>query len=211
MALRKCTARPRFEIPLKTYGVFFVSKLDDDVSLSRSVLSCVWASSRIMATQSRCHVTRQSDVVPRNRVVIFQNVDESFGDLKGHGVQDDGPLAAPDLGLDNEDHSSHSARFLKRAALKAEALSAMAARTCTVRGFTVRGVEKGPPSPLRGYGATASASSDVSSLACRAVARSHFKRAEAGGPDRDRTGDLLNAIQARSQLRYRPTLVKKSS
>src|SRR5215510_2573337 len=27
----------------------------------------------------------------------------------------------------------------------------------------------------------------------------------AGGPDRDRTGDLLNAIQARSQLRYRPT------
>src|SRR4029453_8389303 len=31
---------------------------------------------------------------------------------------------------------------------------------------------------------------------------SHCK---AGGPDRDRTGDLLNAIQARSQLRYRPT------
>ena len=28
---------------------------------------------------------------------------------------------------------------------------------------------------------------------------------KAGGPDRDRTGDLLNAIQARSQLRYRPT------
>src|SRR4051812_1011217 len=28
--------------------------------------------------------------------------------------------------------------------------------------------------------------------------------AEVGGPDRDRTGDLLNAIQARSQLRYRP-------
>ena len=29
---------------------------------------------------------------------------------------------------------------------------------------------------------------------------------EVGGPDRDRTGDLLNAIQARSQLRYRPIL-----
>ena len=28
-----------------------------------------------------------------------------------------------------------------------------------------------------------------------------------GGPDRDRTGDLLNAIQARSQLRHWPTLV----
>jgi hypothetical protein len=26
-----------------------------------------------------------------------------------------------------------------------------------------------------------------------------------GGPDRDRTGDLMNAIHARSQLRYRPT------
>jgi hypothetical protein len=25
-----------------------------------------------------------------------------------------------------------------------------------------------------------------------------------GGPDRDRTGDLLNAIQARSQLRHGP-------
>ena len=26
-----------------------------------------------------------------------------------------------------------------------------------------------------------------------------------GGPDRDRTGDLMNAIHARSQLRYWPT------
>ena len=32
-------------------------------------------------------------------------------------------------------------------------------------------------------------------------------RAKVGGPDRDRTGDLLNAIQARSQLRYRPSVV----
>ena len=32
-----------------------------------------------------------------------------------------------------------------------------------------------------------------------------------GGPDRDRTGDLLNAIQARSQLRYRPTLERTSN
>ena len=31
--------------------------------------------------------------------------------------------------------------------------------------------------------------------------------ADDGGPDRDRTGDLLNAIQARSQLRHRPTYV----
>jgi hypothetical protein len=29
---------------------------------------------------------------------------------------------------------------------------------------------------------------------------------EGGGPDRDRTGDLVNAIHARSQLRYWPTL-----
>ena len=28
-----------------------------------------------------------------------------------------------------------------------------------------------------------------------------------GGPDRDRTDDLLHAMQARSQLRYRPLLV----
>ena len=30
-------------------------------------------------------------------------------------------------------------------------------------------------------------------------------RAKDGGPDRDRTGDLMNAIHARSQLRYWPT------
>ena len=32
------------------------------------------------------------------------------------------------------------------------------------------------------------------------------QRAKDGGPDRDRTGDLMNAIHARSQLRYWPTL-----
>ena len=35
-------------------------------------------------------------------------------------------------------------------------------------------------------------------------AEARRRRAKDGGPDRDRTGDLLNAIQARSQLRYRP-------
>ena len=44
----------------------------------------------------------------------------------------------------------------------------------------------------------------IGSLVYRAEARLRFGRAKAGGPDRDRTGDLLNAIQARSQLRYRP-------
>ena len=38
--------------------------------------------------------------------------------------------------------------------------------------------------------------------ACRAEARR--SRAKAGGPDRDRTGDLVNAIHARSQLRHWP-------
>src|SRR3954468_6934333 len=41
-------------------------------------------------------------------------------------------------------------------------------------------------------------------LVYRAEARR--RRAKDGGPDRDRTGDLMNAIHARSQLRYRPTL-----
>ena len=31
-----------------------------------------------------------------------------------------------------------------------------------------------------------------------------------GGPDRDRTGDLFHAMEARSQLRHRPTLRKDS-
>jgi hypothetical protein len=32
-----------------------------------------------------------------------------------------------------------------------------------------------------------------------------------GGPDRDRTGDLFHAMEARSQLRHRPTLRKDFS
>ena len=36
-------------------------------------------------------------------------------------------------------------------------------------------------------------------------ARADLRRAKGGGPDRDRTGDLMNAIHARSQLRYWPT------
>jgi hypothetical protein len=42
-----------------------------------------------------------------------------------------------------------------------------------------------------------------SRLVYRAEARR--RRAKDGGPDRDRTGDLMNAIHARSQLRYWPT------
>ena len=36
-------------------------------------------------------------------------------------------------------------------------------------------------------------------------------RAKAGGPDRDRTGDLVNAIHARSQLRHWPIRVRNNS
>ena len=49
---------------------------------------------------------------------------------------------------------------------------------------------------------------------CRQWHRELFRRkretceGEVGGPDRDRTGDLLNAIQARSQLRYRPLFLR---
>ena len=32
-----------------------------------------------------------------------------------------------------------------------------------------------------------------------------------GGPDRDRTDDLFHAMEARSQLRHRPTLGKADS
>src|SRR3954469_12331854 len=58
---------------------------------------------------------------------------------------------------------------------------------------------------LRGWAATARHPSPVKPrLVYRAEARR--RRAKDGGPDRDRTGDLMNAIHARSQLRYRPTL-----
>jgi hypothetical protein len=46
--------------------------------------------------------------------------------------------------------------------------------------------------------------SPAGKLAWLAIRSSPEGRAKDGGPDRDRTGDLLNAIQARSQLRYRP-------
>jgi hypothetical protein len=45
----------------------------------------------------------------------------------------------------------------------------------------------------------------------RTQQRSARPKTKVGGPDRDRTGDLLNAIQARSQLRYRPTREERPS
>ena len=57
---------------------------------------------------------------------------------------------------------------------------------------------------LRRFAATARQPSPVGKLAGLPSRSSPEGRAKAGGPDRDRTGDLLNAIQARSQLRYRP-------
>ena len=56
---------------------------------------------------------------------------------------------------------------------------------------------------LRNYGATAfalRAACVVGYLACRAETR----RAKAGGAERDRTADLVNAIHALSQLSYGP-------
>ena len=32
-----------------------------------------------------------------------------------------------------------------------------------------------------------------------------------GGPDRDRTGDLFHAMEARSQLRHRPTFLRDAT
>ena len=60
---------------------------------------------------------------------------------------------------------------------------------------------------LRSYGASARQPSPFDPrlgkprMACRAGAR----RAKAGGANRNRTDDLLNAIQALSQLSYGPT------
>src|ERR1051325_2235671 len=47
-------------------------------------------------------------------------------------------------------------------------------------------------------------------MCATALGASHAEE-RVGGPDRDRTGDLLNAIQARSQLRYRPLLSSRTS
>ena len=82
-----------------------------------------------------------------------------------------------------------------------------------------------PPSRLRRYGGRgalrwASFASPLTSARCGWSAFAQIEsegwlairsslcevwRAKDVGPDRDRTGDLLNAIQARSQLRYRPS------
>ena len=42
----------------------------------------------------------------------------------------------------------------------------------------------------------------------RLFAKSLIWRGLFGGPDRDRTDDLFHAMEARSQLRHRPTLEK---
>src|SRR4051794_25185255 len=52
-------------------------------------------------------------------------------------------------------------------------------------------------------------SSDVQDAMAKVQPASSAKSGKIGGPDRDRTGDLMNAIHARSQLRYWPTLGRK--
>src|SRR5713101_1619369 len=42
------------------------------------------------------------------------------------------------------------------------------------------------------------------------VQRPHYRDAETGGPGRDRTDDLFHAMEARSQLRHRPTMRRLS-
>ena len=57
---------------------------------------------------------------------------------------------------------------------------------------------------FRGFAATARQPSPIKD-SLGLPSRSSRRRAKDGGPDRDRTGDLVNAIHARSQLRYWPT------
>ena len=48
------------------------------------------------------------------------------------------------------------------------------------------------------------------SVGCaRVQANAALEGAESGGPGRDRTDDLFHAMEARSQLRHRPTLRKR--
>ena len=152
----------------------------------------------VVRDESLVHIRRQPNVVPRAILFTGEHVDESLP--RGHAPPS--AIAGPrwDTGISQESRTGARTLF----------------HLCHVRARGVRqNVIGGPPSLLRSYGGHPSRV-----VTCTRVRRPPYRvachpklahgcgRAKGGGPDRDRTGDLLNAIQARSQLRYRPVVVR---
>lgn len=71
-------AGSRFQVLLEPSGVSFVSELNDHVRPPRSVLRRMGAVPVVVPGQPSLHVTRDSDVIPRNTHLCLEDVDESF-------------------------------------------------------------------------------------------------------------------------------------
>ncbi len=200
MAHRECHPGTRLQIALEGQRAALVSELHDDIDDPWPARGRVWALSRIVSVETGAPVAGYAGVVTGSIRSAPEHVHVAFWICHGsHRCN---------LGADG------SGCLLQNAGMK----WSIDCSSC-LPGAAASGRFCGPPSrcalrwasfasPLNLARYLWSAFARIQSEGWLAIRSSlcEVLRAKDGGPDRDRTGDLMNAIHARSQLRYWPTL-----
>jgi hypothetical protein len=159
----------------------------------------VWAAPRVVGVQSFRYIGRQTDIEVRSLIGVSQYVHESFAARHRSGRWQ------PECRSSNSKIDKNFSSGDCERAKWCERTERWGSRFC--------------PPPRHGAKATLRRGILRVSETCRFTepklaegerlvhrAEARRRRAKDGGPDRDRTGDLMNAIHARSQLRYWPIL-----
>jgi hypothetical protein len=78
VTLRERSARAGLQIALEADGAFLIRELNDDVRLPRSASGRVRTAARVVVGESGVDIRRETDVVMRISIGVFQNVDEAL-------------------------------------------------------------------------------------------------------------------------------------
>jgi hypothetical protein len=208
MALCEGHARTRLQVPFKGHRPAFVGKLHDDINDPRSVRGRMRTVASVVRIQSRRKTRRQPCVVAAWVAGTLKNVDDALGRHVALTVQGSRPASAwtslPGVASMRRD----GAQFQRCAAREKKADSAKGRLACQPSTFAASPLRWTSFASPRTYARSVRSSfAPIQSEGWLAIRSSLCEvwRAKDGGPDRDRTGDLMNAIHARSQLRYWPT------
>ena len=189
MSLRERNAGAALEIPLERKGPAFVAKSDHDVQIPRAISGCVTALACVVRRKTLPDVGCAAGVKPARFTAAAKDV---YKALEGrHGVP--GARVVPRAPVNCRPNRTNS-QGIRQLALPDGNLGCGSPPPHAWRRATEDTI-------LRAVGGWTMAGRGLR-RACHP--KRAARRAKDGGPDRDRTGDLLNAIQARSQLRYRP-------
>ena len=188
MPFRKRAARSGLEVSLELRRAFLIREFHGSNESPRTSRRRVRRDTFIVGSNSIADVRRQTRVVASGDAFTLQNVDEAL--LGGH------------------DRLSQQDRFQPQSPDYSEFVEVEnLARSIMTTG--VAGLARLASRSSRWFGRSTFAWLGNSGPSFGGQPPRDHGRAEVGGPDRDRTGDLMNAIHARSQLRYWPTLGKK--